>query len=212
MKVTLKNDKKTVAIELPNASTSEISTVLDRAFSFLGVDGATTPAKVTVNVQAPEPPKAAEVTAIVNKAIEDEKDRAKRIIEAAKANVASRPRTLPRIGEERTLSTNLEERLGDKFVGILGAITAQEEPPKPEDHWETGIQYKDFNGVQTPTYRTYYKCPNGHKGKRYIPAGRDIVHCHTCNTKIGVRLAHENGLPNRDQWGNFYMADQEVEQ
>lgn len=79
---------------------------------------------------------------------------------------------------------------------------------RPE-HWDTGI--KDKNGVDH--YRCRLHCPNpdcGHQRNLYIPEDRKEVTCPECKEKIEVRFATADGFPNRDPYGNFFMADESI--
>lgn len=63
------------------------------------------------------------------------------------------------------------------------------------------------NGVKH--YQLFYICPDcGNKGKHYITPGTPFVNCHKydCGREMMVRLATPKGLPNYDEWGNFYTA------
>lgn len=71
------------------------------------------------------------------------------------------------------------------------------------EHWRTGIKIK--NG--RPCYQTFYRCHNCNKtGKHFIPEGAPFVTCYHCNFNLKVEPAHPDGLPNRDEFGNYYIA------
>lgn len=64
-----------------------------------------------------------------------------------------------------------------------------------------------FNGVKR--YQLYYICPDcGNKGKHHITPGTPKIHCHesSCSKEMMVRLATPKGLPDHDEWGNYYIA------
>lgn len=80
---------------------------------------------------------------------------------------------------------------------------------RPE-HWDTGI--KDKGGIDH--YKCRYWCECGNKGKRYIPLGKEFLECHECGYHIDVRLASKvgsDGIPIRDMFGSFYIADSKFE-
>lgn len=80
------------------------------------------------------------------------------------------------------------------------------------EHWKTGVINRD----DKLHYRTKYWCDCGNEGKRYIPKDTKFVYCHECNQKLLVEPAtlefNDNGLPERDQWGNFYIAREAYEE
>ncbi|BFH11739.1 hypothetical protein WJ0W_006922 [Paenibacillus melissococcoides] len=107
----------------------------------------------------------------------------------------------PLLHSERTLSVSIGE-----------AVAAPADEP---EWWKTGIKYK--NGV--PHYRCRYWCKNPNcrdKGSDYIRGGEIEIRCRKCGQKLAVRLATgeyqdiKTLLPERDQWGNFYIADRLV--
>lgn len=79
-----------------------------------------------------------------------------------------------------------------------------------QNYHETGVKYRTVKGIENvPTYRCRWQCPDpscGDKGNHYIPEGTAVVYCYTCNTKLEVKEATDIGFPNRDDWGNFYVA------
>jgi len=101
-------------------------------------------------------------------------------------------KVLPKIDDHRSLNVSVAER-----------VEAQQE----QKHWETGIKV-DEDG--TERYRCYYWCDCGSKGKRYIHEYDEIVACRECGQEIYVEAAtpnyQKNGLPERDKFGNFFIA------
>lgn len=64
-----------------------------------------------------------------------------------------------------------------------------------------------FNGKKH--YQLFYICPDcGNKGKHHILPGTPKVQCHNheCSHSMMVRLATPKGLPEHDDWGNYYIA------
>lgn len=106
------------------------------------------------------------------------------------------PKTLPKINDERTLT-----------VSVAEALEAKEEAEPEQDHWKTGIKVDDDG---THRYRCYYWCDCGSKGKRYIEKDRETVTCRECDQELYVEGAtpnyQDNGLPERDNFGNFFIA------
>ncbi|MEH7459593.1 hypothetical protein V7183_20980 [Bacillus sp. JJ1127] len=74
-------------------------------------------------------------------------------------------------------------------------------------HWKTGIKYDDEGKER---YRTCYECPLcGNRGNQYEYKENKFTKCHKCNAKIKIEPATEKGFPNRDAFGNFYVANEE---
>ncbi|TKH53835.1 hypothetical protein FC677_21130 [Bacillus cereus] len=74
-------------------------------------------------------------------------------------------------------------------------------------HWKTGIKYDDEG---TPRYRTRYECCMcGNRGNQYEYEGNKFTKCHKCNAKLKIVPATKNGFPERDAFGNFYVANDE---
>ncbi|MGE7114347.1 hypothetical protein [Lysinibacillus sp. NPDC047702] len=101
---------------------------------------------------------------------------------------------LPKINDERTLNTPIAELI-----------------QQPEEHWVTGIKVEDDG---TNRYRAYYWCECGSKGKRYVNEKDEIVNCRDCGQEMVLEAAtlnyQENGLPERDSFGNFFIAREMV--
>jgi hypothetical protein len=129
---------------------------------------------------------------------------------------------LPMLNHDRTLSqsmagelekykNSLSELMSKSTKGIADSLcdpSTKEEHGDP-DYFKTGIKVKE--GVKH--YKTRYYCKNrkcGHKGNHYLPERTEFTYCHQCEEKLLVREASENGFPNRDEWGNFYVADRPV--
>ncbi|MCY7484410.1 hypothetical protein [Paenibacillus alvei] len=111
----------------------------------------------------------------------------------------------PLINSERNLSVQVGEKLA------AATETAKEKP----EWWTTGIKYKD--GV--PHYRCRYYCKNPEcqdKRNVYIQSDDSEVTCHKCGQKLVVRLAtgeyedFAKMIPERNEWGNFFIADRPV--
>ncbi|MBY0039790.1 hypothetical protein H7U08_25145 [Bacillus cereus] len=91
-------------------------------------------------------------------------------------------------------------------VEEIAKITKKEEEADPI-HWKTGIKYDDEG---TPRYRTRYECCMcGNRGNQYEYEGNKFTKCHKCNAKLKIVQATENGFPERDAFGNFYVANDE---
>ncbi|TVX93024.1 hypothetical protein [Paenibacillus agilis] len=102
----------------------------------------------------------------------------------------------PLINSERTLGVTVGEKLA-------AAVEENGEEPK---WYKTGIKYKD--GV--PHYRCVYFCKNKScnkkKGQHYITPSETYVECYDCGQFMKVRQATDVHLE-RDEWGNFFVAD-----
>lgn len=97
------------------------------------------------------------------------------------------PKQLSKINATRTLHTP------------IGDIVAQKQ-------WETGIKVREDG---TKHYQAYYWCECGDKGKRYIAPTDTTLCCRACEQALVVEpatLTKENGLPERDTFGNFFIA------
>lgn len=113
-----------------------------------------------------------------------------------------RPRTVELIGSERTLSLSIGEKLAE---------AAESKPEQPE-WYKTGIKYKD--GV--PHYRARYWCQKcRHQGTQYVSLDVRVTECHECKAEHELRPANgivdDNGIPDRDRFGNFFRADRLAE-
>lgn len=79
------------------------------------------------------------------------------------------------------------------------AATVEETP----EHWKTGIKIEGGR----ETFQTFINCPNcGNKQKIFIVKDRKKVTCGSCTFTLTVDTATYSGFPNRDQYGNFYVA------
>lgn len=74
-------------------------------------------------------------------------------------------------------------------------------------HWKTGIKH-DEDG--TKRYRTRYQCPLcGNRGNQYEYEENKFTKCHNCEAKLKIEPATKNGFPERDGFGNFFVATEE---
>lgn len=90
-------------------------------------------------------------------------------------------------------------------VEEIAKITKKEEADPI--HWKTGIKYDDEG---TPRYRTRYECCMcGNRGNQYEYKENKFTKCHKCNAKLKIVHATKNGFPERDAFGNFYVANDE---
>jgi hypothetical protein len=114
---------------------------------------------------------------------------------------SGRTRRIKLLNSERTLTSSLGEKLAE-------AIEKATETP---EWYETGIKYKD--GV--PHYRCRYWCKNPdcrNQGNHYITEHETEVECHNCGERLAVRPSTIEGFPKRDQYGNYFRADQPIQQ
>lgn len=207
MELELKNGQKSAAFHLSDVTDYQFEAILNRTFSFLegtqAPEAPTPPApkeqapeiKVTVNV---EPGRAQTTGAdVTQRSVQKTMDQLKESM--------SRARVLPKVNDERKFSSSIGERLG--LVTDPDPLPPLVEEKIEPDYFKTGIQYRDWNGEQVPTYKTSYFCPNGHQGRRYVKEDATFVFCHSCSKRLKIRDAHKDGFPNRDTFGNFYIAD-----
>ncbi|PFD09183.1 hypothetical protein [Bacillus cereus] len=87
----------------------------------------------------------------------------------------------------------------------IAKITKKEEADPI--HWKTGIKYDEEGN---PRYRTRYECCMcGNRGNQYEYKENKFTKCHKCNAKLKIVQATKNGFPERDAFGNFYVANDE---
>lgn len=109
----------------------------------------------------------------------------------------------------KTGQTEEEVKKGYQFFSNRTAESEQQyKPTAPRiNTYDPEKSVRVFNGVKR--YQLYYICPDcGNKGKHHITPGTPKVHCHeaTCSREMMVRLATPKGLPDHDEWGNYYIA------
>ncbi|MFW5437097.1 hypothetical protein [Paenibacillus apiarius] len=105
----------------------------------------------------------------------------------------------PLLNSERSLTVPIGEKL---------AAAAESSEQQPE-WYKTGIKYKD--GV--PHYRCRYWCKNPDcrdKSNDYIEGHEPEIKCRKCGQRLIVRQATEIRMQ-RDEWGNFFIADRPAE-
>ncbi|MFJ5716552.1 hypothetical protein [Neobacillus sp. NPDC093127] len=110
-------------------------------------------------------------------------------LEQAQKKEERRPRQLPLGNDRNTFS-----------LAETAKIKTDEQDTS---FWETGIKLKE--GIKC--YRTRYDCPHcGNKGKRYLPFEEEIIACHSCESELKKRPAADSGFPDRDSFGNYFIA------
>ncbi|MEK4409349.1 hypothetical protein MHB59_12195 [Bacillus sp. FSL L8-0642] len=108
------------------------------------------------------------------------------------------------VGQTRKLPIIDENRSSFPIGDVVKITKAEEANPI---HWKTGIKYDDEG---TPRYRTRYECCMcGNRGNQYEYEGNKFTKCHKCNAKLKIVSATKKGLPERDRFGNFYVANDE---
>ncbi|AXY09960.1 hypothetical protein CUC43_25845 [Bacillus thuringiensis LM1212] len=127
---------------------------------------------------------------------------------AIKDTVKNRSRKLPIVDVNRS-SFPMEDVVKitkQKERPFTPAPVKEKEEADPA-HWKTGIKYDDEG---TPRYRTRYECCMcGNRGKQYEYEGNKFTKCHNCNAKLKIVPATKKGFPERDSFGNFYVANDE---
>lgn len=117
----------------------------------------------------------------------------------------TRSRTLPKVNGKRTLFTPIKEVAKIKQLETNGNKVREESK-------HLGIKVFDDGSER---YQCKYWCDCGHEGKRWIKTTTKHVYCHECNGLILVESAtpnaNENGLPEQDRCGNYYIARQREE-
>ena len=116
--------------------------------------------------------------------------------------------------------TNVGDKISEAFAKQFGTVSAdQTEDEKVlsitdsleelnKDYHTTGIKYKIYGGEITPFYRVRWSCPKCNaQGNHYGFENIKQMYCYDCNAALTVRPANGR-YPNRDEWGNFFLADQ----
>lgn len=78
-----------------------------------------------------------------------------------------------------------------------------------DDEFGYSMRYKTTGNGQVKIYQTYYKCAS--KGcqterKIFIQKDQQYVYCAKCHRKMKVKSASFKGFPNKDCFGNIYVA------
>ncbi|MGI8277345.1 hypothetical protein [Bacillus mycoides] len=108
------------------------------------------------------------------------------------------------VGQTRKLPIINENRSSFPIEDVVKITKKKEADPI---HWKTGIKY-DEQGI--PKYRTRYECCMcGNRGNQYEYEGNKFTKCHNCNAKLKIAPATKMGFPERDAFGNFYVANDE---
>lgn len=186
-----------VDLKMQGVTTSDQSAVISKLFLFLN--------SRREAVQAP--PKQFELKPLVK--IEDRyKDKKateiiKELMPGQEEPKESRPRRLPFVDREHSNIVSVGEALQK-------AVAKKSEVPS---WWHTGIKVDDGG---TKRYRCRYECPAcGDKGKRYIPLDTKTIQCRKCEADLKVVTAvgmwDALGIPVRDSWGNFFIANELAE-
>ncbi|PGZ33022.1 hypothetical protein COE54_20545 [Bacillus cereus] len=114
--------------------------------------------------------------------------------------------TVKKASEKQTRKLPIVEVNRSSFpIEEIAKITKKEEADPI--HWKTGIKYDEEGN---PRYRTRYECCMcGNRGNQYEYKEHKFTKCHKCNAKLKIVQATENGFPERDAFGNFYVANVE---
>ncbi|MDA2358081.1 hypothetical protein PDN49_25380 [Bacillus cereus] len=114
--------------------------------------------------------------------------------------------TVKKASEKQTRKLPIVEVNRSSFpVEEIAKITKKEEADPI--HWKTGIKYDEEGN---PRYRTRYECCMcGNRGNQYEYKENKFTKCHKCNAKLKIVHATKNGFPERDAFGNFYVANDE---
>lgn len=199
LRMNIKNEKTTGELEMDQTTNENTEAVIS---GFFGVFGSVS-AVPTIVVQESQALvnstiKSAETVRTIQKEVATEK-----MVERTTQPTVSRK--IPALlNSDRTLSTNVGEEVKKAFD--TAAIQTGDEP----DWYKTGIKHKD--GV--PHYRCRYWCKNPecrNKGSHYIKEDETSVSCHNCGEQLEVRPAGTNYPFERDEWGNFFVADQPIQ-
>ncbi|MCY7486398.1 hypothetical protein [Paenibacillus alvei] len=208
IKLSINNGEMNGVLELDKLSNENKAALIDGFFKAFGVDEVksnVSKADATVNVSPAKFETSDRERIIPMKDIVTHMNEASAKLVASLSPIAQRMKEVmkpPLINSERNLSVQVGEKLA------AAAETAKEKP----EWWTTGIKYKD--GVAR--HRCRYYCQNpGCQDKRnvYIRLDESEVKCHSCGQKLAVRLAtgeyedFDKMIPERDKFGNFFIAD-----
>lgn len=211
IKLTMNNGEMNGVLELDKLSNENKASLISGFFKAFGIDEVKSNApnmSVSVNVSPAKFDTSDRERIIPMKDIVTHMNEASAKLVASLSPIAQRMKEVmkpPLINSERNLSVQVGEKLA------AAAETAKEKP----EWWTTGIKYKD--GV--PHYRCRYYCKNPEcrsKSNDYIRLDESEVKCHNCGQRVGVRLAtgeyedFKKMIPERDKFGNFFIADRPV--
>ncbi len=108
------------------------------------------------------------------------------------------------VGQSRKLPIINDNRGSFPMGDIVKATKKEEADPI---HWKTGIKYDEEGN---PRYRTRYECCMcGNRGNQYEYKENKFTKCHKCNAKLKIVQATKKGFPQRDAFGNYYVANDE---
>ncbi|MDK8193752.1 hypothetical protein QP794_27080 [Paenibacillus sp. UMB7766-LJ446] len=221
------NDQLSGELEMDQLGAGDISAVVAGFFGAFGLKESkreSTAPVVTVapyyNHSSPSVPSAplsqsqqlfSELPAKVMASTIEGKQAVKEILKDAVKENAKRVTKPAMINSDRTMSTSLGEKLAEAYQKIdpdsLNAISnSTETNEQVEDYMVTGIKHKD--GVAH--YKCRYWCKNPKcrgKGNHYILPEEKTVECYDCGSVHEVREAVHAQPLQRDDWGNFFVAD-----
>lgn len=138
----------------------------------------------------------------------------------------NRPRQLPLVNGEHTLSHSIGEKLGP-LLGFMKDGSAWLDgtdnplvPKESQSHMTIPLEEslidptKEYTGIrninETPHYQTYVYCKNAKCGQRkkvFVKESQLSVYCPACNTKHARRDATQGGFSEQDDFGNYFKAD-----
>lgn len=211
IKLTMNNGEMNGVLELDKLSNENKASLISGFFKAFGIDEVksnVSNVSATVKVSPAKPETSDRERIIPMKDIVTNMNEASAKLVASLSPIAQRMKEVmkpPLINSERNLSVPVGEKLTE-------AAEAAENRP---EWWTTGIKYKD--GVAH--YRCRYYCKNPEcqdKRNVYIRSDDSEVTCHKCGQKLVVRLAtgeyedFAKMIPERNEWGNFFIADRPV--
>ncbi|AJG93815.1 hypothetical protein I6G77_04415 [Bacillus tropicus] len=144
----------------------------------------------------------------VHKTIDLQATTPEQIRDVVKDSVKNRSRKLPIVDVNRS-SFPMEDvvKITKQKNRTCTPDPVKEKGEANPAHWKTGIKYDDEG---TPRYRTRYECCMcGNRGNQYEYKENKFTKCHKCNAKLKIVPATKKGFPERDAFGNFYVANDE---
>lgn len=144
----------------------------------------------------------------VHKTIDFQAVKPEQIRDVVKDTVKNRSRKLPILDINRS-SFPMEDvvKITKQKDRSCTSDPVKEKAEVNPTHWKTGIKYDDEG---TPRYRTRYECCMcGNRGNQYEYQENKFTKCHKCNAKLKIVPATKKGFPERDSFGNFYVANDE---
>ncbi|KAB2328918.1 hypothetical protein F7731_23480 [Cytobacillus depressus] len=103
----------------------------------------------------------------------------------------------------------IESSISNNKVAATQEIVTEDIPQNPIPQEEKEEETAEINPeafFDLDLYQTYYICTCGDRGKHRIKRSQIYVNCWKCGKRMRVRDAHMEGFPQKDGYGNTYIA------